>query len=1156
MMRGRTIWAMIAATLPMAANAQLPYLDDPNPDQPAQLRGKPSVDLMPGLRRGGLGYPLRYPNVVRGTVRVELGGQPLTEGSDFTLDYSGGVLYIMVPVRDSDSIRVSYRHDPEAPAPQGSGASLPLLTLNFGNSQMTMLLGMGGANRFADGRIMQSQNLGLKNNFQMGAVGVSGLFLVSSQANALVTADGASPDTTARTNGVEGTGLLIRQHAEAGLGGGINLSADYQNVGTKFGAFSMLQGTGMEDAAKQLEKEKGLTRMGFGLNGGSPKGVSFTNSFRSIDDKGAQIQFHDYAIKTSLLDLHYSARTIDPRFSRFGDIAEADRAQLQKERGIDRRSFGGALRFAGGALSFDQSGIVQQDDAGIFRQGLSWDSPWLKASYRTQKVDQGFIRSGDLAEGERGQWGKERGFQRTDLGFAIPKGKDSTLASFWSKDIQFDGKAYRATAFDYNGPKFGVSMWRRSSDPAFVRIGDITPQERDLFASQVLGMYGTGANVTDGDRNWLSHENGLRRDFLRLSAEPGKNTKIALKTFGIADPSGQVRNDSLDFSHGGWNFGYRRMNIASGFTRMIDLLEPERKFYGSQIGFDRTDFALSGKLGKHELGFTSLNVSSLQGDANRFTAHLKGAGYELDGAIRSVASGFSRAADINDPEKDILAQMAGYNQYDLRLKADAFKHFKVNASIYDSSNGQDDKRRFKNYLDLLYAPDAKTQIGLRFSNHKLSGVSDSLFENDLMGISAIRDFGKLGKLTTLRETEHYGGVDADKPSRETNSLKYELKLSEKTSFSTEQTLTEFADGGYERIQGYNFGWAVNKKLTLNIGQMSVDRDGAKPDAKTMVYGFSYDIGNNMRLGYNWQRDLDTVAGGKHRSNWDLTEGTFGGFTFAGSLAEKGNDGQASSANTKFGVSNPKPFNLGFFKDVKIAFGYDSQTNLGAYERENEKFDISGSIAGSEIGLSYTQVILPGQHRAADRGIRFKLDPSGKNPLQANLACKLRTMPGGVETMIRDYNISYKLGDKFSLTHTTDNFREQAQGGAPLGTVTAPIEKRSWAINYIPTKATSYRFAFEDLAHLQQHTLVRRTNVTVSLFNDTGSPLKLTYGVQQDETPTTGRHTRFQYELGFDQKPGPNQTLSLLMGTVNWEHSIINGQYESGLTLRLDYQLRF
>ncbi len=1148
----------MAIGMPFFAHAQLPLFDPGGvKDIGSPLRGKAAVDVMPGVKRG-LGYPLRYGNVIRGTVAVDVSGQSLKEGSDFDVDFASGVLYVKTEVKDSDSIRVRYRHDPDGKASSG-GSALPLLTLNFGRqSSMTMLMGMGGAERFADGRIMQSQNIGMKNNFLVGNTNISGMYLVSSRSNALVAADGASPDGGQVTAGAEGTDSLIVQKATAALGSGTSFTAEYQRVDQGFAAFGALKSGGIaEETVNQLEKETGISRTGLGFSGGSPKGFSFTNSFRTIDDGRGKITFHNYGLKSSVFDLYFNSRRIENSFSRFEDIAETDRVQYQKERGIERSGFGGALRFGESSLKFDRTSISQEDDNGISTSNLSFDTPWLRAAFSTQEIDALFARAGDLAEGERDQWGKERGFKRKDMTFALPRGKDKVLASYAQKSVEFDGSALRSSTFSYGTKNLGLEFWNRSSAPGFLRFGDLTGPERDTVANQVLRMYDPTAAANENDKAWLDHEAGLSRSFLRFKGSPSKASSFTFETLGIDGENGGIKNDVLRVSAGSLKFDYRHMNIDPTFARVFDLLEAERNFYGNQIGFDKREWSLAGKLGaKTDFSLSQMGIDTEKGGVQRMKASVKGQGFEVNAGVRNIDSSFDRVFDINDPEKDLLSQLVGYQQKDLQLKFDAVKNFKIDALLYDADNGDEELHRYKNQASMSYAPDKFTQLAFNFNNHKLDGMAGLLYQNSVSSFRGTRNLGEIGQVSYMHEEEKFAGVEREKPDRKTDLIKYETNFMKSVSFMTEQVRTVFADAGYENVNSYKVGWQVTKKLGINVEQVEVARDKDKPDQEATNLGFSYDFGNNLKLGYTWHHDLDTVLGGKHNLKWELTNGSMGGFNMGGSFTENGVDGQRASTIGNFTLSNPKPFSLGIFKEAKINLGYDGETQLGVWQRERRLGEFSTKIFGSLFGLGYSHVLLPGQIIGADRFATFKLDPTGKKRLQMNLGYKVRTLPNGGNLVMQDFDLGYKVGDKFNLSHSTDNFPEQAENGSPLGTSARPTRARTWAIDYIPNTDTNFKFAFNDLEDIQQHTLARRANVTMSMFNKSGSPIRLTYGVEQSENPLDGRRTRHQYEFAFDQKPGPYQTFSFAVGSINWEHGIVEGQLWNRMMLNVDYQLRF
>jgi hypothetical protein len=419
-----------------------------------------------------------------------------------------------------------------------------------------------------------------------------------------------------------------------------------------------------------------------------------------------------------------------------------------------------------------------------------------------------------------------------------------------------------------------------------------------------------------------------------------------------------------------------------------------------------------------------------------------------------------------------------------------------------------------------------------------------------------QDFGNFGKVTAFHETENVTGREATRPGRVTDYLKYETGFSKGLRFTTEQARTRLADGGYENLQGYKASWQMTKRFGLSIEQLFVNREGEKPDQEATNIGVSYDFGKNLKVGYTFKKNIDTVLGGRYDTRWEITPGSFGGFDVGGSYYEGGILGAPSNSLGNFSISNPKPFAFGFLRDIKLKVGYDSETQSGVWRKENKLADLSAKVFASEIGFGYSRVMLPAGQFAEDRGIRYRLDPTQKKPFQLDVYLKSRHMPDGRIINIRDFDLSYKLGDKFVLSHTTDNFPEKQQGNAPLGTVVDPTYKRSWVLKYFMNPNAEFKFAFEDLSNIEQSTLARRTDVTLTLFAKSGSPLRLSYGVEQNEKPTDGRRTRQQYKFGFDQKPGKNQKLSFEVGTVDWADVLPQGELKHRFLLNIDYQLRF
>ncbi len=1119
----------------------------------SSLRGKPVVDLMPG-RRSGLGYPLRYPNIVKGSVRAEINGRPLREGQDFNIDYSGGMIFVLTEIKPTDSLRVSYRYDPNAKV-ESNGSAMPMFNLNFGgNSSIKMLLGFSGAQRFADGTLVTSNNFGMQNSFGFKGGSMQGMFLMSSQAKSELQVDETSLDRTATKQGENAIDSLILQNFDIKTGD-VKINASYQNVGTKFSGFGMLQGSGMDaKQANQLEKEKGLSRIGLGFSAGNENSLSFSNSYRSIDDGNAKIEFQNYGIKGNGFSAYYNLRSIDSNFSRFKDLAEGDRDQMMKERGITRTGMGGSLGFFNSTLKFDQN-MIEDPSGSIERNGFSFNSPWMIASYNTQNISAGFNRINDLAEGERGQWIRERGMNRTDFNFAIPNKDKAPFLSFGSKSIEHTDKDFSNSfgALNYGG--LTAEFWNRSIEAGFNRLGDLSQGELDSMILQNIRAYDANAQLNGNDRGFIVRESGIDRSFARLGYQFGKDYKVDWNQYEIGAGDDRIERQNFSISGPKGFLSYRHQEIDPEFGRIGDLMERERQLYSGQQGFGRTE--LSGKYNinpKSSLDFSTLQIDSLQGGLQRTSLSYVSPGLELRAGMREVDDEFVRAGEVNDPEKELFRELIGYSEYDLYMKVDLIKNFKLQASFLNAENGDPDDKKYRNSVNLLYSPTGKSLLSLNLFSNQYNSVNGALYNNELMASEYSQDFGKSGKINVRHETEEFGDNQSFHPDRETNAFRYETKLNGSTSISTEQIRTEFSNGGYENVQAYKLAWQVNKKLNLSTTYWAVDRDPTKNDQSTQDFGITYDFGNNFKLGYTYFRDLNTAGGGKRNYNWTLTPGSIGGINVSGSYDDKRLDGIKTTSLGRFSISNPKPFQLGFMKDVTFRFGYEGLKDSGLYQKENQIADFATNIFGSQFGLSYGEVLMPGQKYGVDKTVRFSLDPTGKKNLQLNAKYKMRSLPNNVEQIIRDYDFSYKMGN-FQIVHSYDSLPEQKQDGNLLGSIALPTSTRNWALNWTPGKFASTEFNFQEVMRFDQKTLSRRASATVSLFNDSGSPVRLTYGLEQNAI-RENRKTRAVYEVAFDQKPGPNQTFSLVIGTVNWYDGRDANEPWHSMRFRLDYQLKF
>ena len=80
-------------------------------------------------------------------------------------------------------------------------------------------------------------------------------------------------------------------------------------------------------------------------------------------------------------------------------------------------------------------------------------------------------------------------------------------------------------------------------------------------------------------------------------------------------------------------------------------------------------------------------------------------------------------------------------------------------------------------------------------------------------------------------------------------------------------------------------------------------------------------------------------------------------------------------------------------------------------------------------------------------------------------------------------------------------------------------------------------------------------MNLSLFNASGSPLAMFYGIEQNDS-TAGRNSFVRFGFSFDQKPSANQVFSLSVGNQGWlqnANKALAGKND--WTARMNYQWR-
>lgn len=1115
----------------------------------ATVGGTQTIDLI-SVKSSMPGVPLRFGGVVAGSEMVEFEGKRLVRGTDYQIDYEAGVVYLMRAQKPGQILRVSYRYEATKQAAvvgKTQFSSLPTFKFDLVPGRMSAVLGFGMTERQADGNVMMSNIYGWNNSFG----NLKGLMLMGERSKVDQDSDYEYRGRPGETD--TGRSKFILQNYSAGVAGG-TVEASYQDISHNFAGFSAVADSGFERAyVDQLSKEKGLKRFSLGMKDVGVGDGKLSNSIRQVRDGGASVDWRQFSYSSKGLSLDYSSQQVDADFKRFKDLGEGDREQLKKEAGLKRQKFNGKL----GGLSFNQSEIENASGEGIYRRELGFDSSKFGFSLGEQVIDRDFRRFESLHENERGQWGREAGLKRQ--WFALDTaifGKDKQPTIRRSEIASNTGK-FDATDVNAQGNGWSLQHSSRNTDSTFGNLGAMSEGEMDGHIKAIGNMYGPEINTRREDRGFFLRSAGIDRSLTRFNATPFKGWNVGFDHLKIAGREGNV--DVLGFSAKGdkGDVFFRQQRMSDQFSQLSSLMEFERQRLGTISGLDRTDFGMNLNFGKSKsLKVATLDAQTPTGGAQRTAIAYRDPKIEVDLNTREVDSGFANVVQLVDPEKDLLAALRGFNQRDAKVKWQINSQLKFDAFIADAHNGTLDQASLIRNFALDWKPDSKTHVSALRMESKQSDPMQTLFANLTEKITIGRDFGRLGRVTFFNEKQDFQGSNSQHSDFSRQYLAYETKLDAKTGLRTEQTRTRYQNGEQENISANTLTTEISRKVGVSVTDMRVERTGDKRDEAKRNYGFWFDFGRGMRLNYGYARAING-PNGTMNSMVNLTPGALGFLKVdQATYAENRWDSQHTQGLSNIALSSSAPMNLGLIKNFTFNFAMDTATDWSNWVRENRMAGIAGMIGSNKISLDYRSQMSANGFRGIDRTVTFETDQSEKRAIVGKMRYTVRDLPRDDAVMIRDFSLTLRPAKGIQLTHQMLTHPEDPQPRAdvPMFKNTNPWRVNKWTIN-VDQGRTGLAGSWEERLNSITKESSRLAGVTLDLFKKSGSPVQVFYGVEQ-RWGNQLRQTAHRYYLRFDQRPGPNQLLSIFAGNVSYEHSILNGMNRNNWTVNVNYQIRF
>ncbi len=1142
--------SIVLAVLASGASVALGQ-DVPTPQKPAEQAvtgGIATLDLL-ALREGALGAPLRYGAVVPGSEVIDLNGRTLARGREYTLDTATGVVYLKVPYKEGDRLRVSYRREPGKgeTGEFGStlGSSAPSFTLNIAKGA-NAIVGLGVTERLGEGETYTSQIFGLQNDFAL-ASGLSLRGATFSGERRRAQAVGLLGEQTAGSKLEEGEGRAFVQTLSGNLFGG-KIRAYHQDVETRFAGFSSLQAAGFSaDEAAKFKREAGLKRSELSLSDipVGPFALSFADA--TLDDEKGSITERGYGVKGAGYQAAWSTVKVDESFGRFQDVGGNDWKQLRNEAGSTRDTLNAQANLLGGEAKFSELQVSGGDGQAVEKKSFGFSGSGVKVDWNRQAVAAKFGSFAALRgnEFDLREIRDEAGMIREGLGLQVDRLAGMKL-SLDSSSIRSESGA--AESLDASAAR-GAWTFRhskRSVDAEFNKFGQIGGSAQGM-AQGMLGITAETNQATNHDLAALSRSAGLERSSMELVNSPNKDEEIKLRSMSVSDGESGLRLDQFSLRRTGLKFSYRGQRTDDDFSAISKLMPTEQQALGAHAGLKKSDWMLEAE----GIELSWMDAADPTGAALRRIARIKRPGLNINFSQRSVGEDFVSVSSLPDPEQKMLHAMVGWTHTEGDMNWSPLANMRVEGQLMSGEReATGEVARLVRGAFQWKVTDA-TEFKVSQVDRDLSQDGDDLRSEAHFTFALAQRVGS-GMLTVGQTQSSFTGTDAQAPDVLTNSVAYETKISERTSIKTEQTESRFSNGDRETVNSNTLQHQITGRTGVSVTDVQVQRQGDDNDRVMRSYGVSHDFGG-IKLSYSHVRNLNPGQNDDLRTQVGVSEGQAQGLSFGGSYDRQQWDDRRHRHQGGFTFATVKPVSVGFLENVAFQLRFNSLRDRYSWNQEDKSGRISASLGSSGLSFDYLSQIAPGDERAVDRFYGFQLDRSGKGPLQANLKYGVRSLPKEDHTMVREYSFAFRPAKGFSVEHDLSTNALKAQKNVLLGSVATPMRTNRWALGWEHDANSQVKLFWQESLDDARGHLLRQAGLDFTLFSQSGSPLQLTYAFAQKDLrgESESKHT---FGLAFTQKPGPNQSLALQLQNYSWEHVRENNFRD--WNLRVDYSVRF
>jgi hypothetical protein len=508
------------------------------------------------------------------------------------------------------------------------------MTTPTGTGYNTTLNGLGFSDSFGPGKVSQFQGL---------------MYFSNVQSNGNLAMDRAFAGSGAPSAPAIATGNdhLIMQNLTLGTRG-FSVNANYQDVGQKFKGFAALKSNAAGNAAlqsqlTQLQNEKGVKRMGFGVDIGGNTALhqaGLSVGFNTISDAKGSIQSQNASFVGGALTLNYGSRMVGNGFSTFNGLREADHVDMSHQQGMQSQAMSAALAFGtgktaalAGGVQLDQS-MYSDTSGNLDRSALSLNHGPFSLSVLHSSASAGFKRLGDIDTTDKqalaldtyrlydptaqmnlvtpvdlAQIPAEQGLVRNGTNVGLALGKQGTLSFDSMTTGELLGTGTRGAQKDQNGfqrqdmnlslSHFTLNILNRSTSSSFTRFTSMPDIDKRYLALDIMREFNPQAQLAQVAPVWgiqaAQSEVGLNRSLVQSSfnfGKPGKLTSISVTNLGITDSALHeahnshpgIQRQDIQFSNTRLQLGLTRQSISNGFTVLPSLSDIEKAQFGNQHG--------------------------------------------------------------------------------------------------------------------------------------------------------------------------------------------------------------------------------------------------------------------------------------------------------------------------------------------------------------------------------------------------------------------------------------------------------------------------------------------------------------------------------------------------------------------------------------------